>query len=311
MSGTGAPTGSAYRPRRSVLYMPAANDRALEKAKSLPADAIILDLEDAVAPDAKEVAREQACAAVHDAGYGRRELTIRVNGMDTRWHDDDLRAAAVAGPDAVIVPKVSSAAQVHRIEAALEAAGAPDRTAIWAMVETPLAMLHAEEIAGASPRLTVLVMGTNDLAKELHAEHVPGREPLLTGLGLCLLAARATGTAILDGVYNDVRDLAGFEEECRQGRRMGFDGKTLVHPGQIEPCNRAFAPTGEQVEEAREMLAVWEEAAAAGLGVVTFRGRMIESLHVDNAHRILDTMAAIDALQAEAAPAGAAQQIIS
>jgi citrate lyase subunit beta/citryl-CoA lyase len=282
--------------------MPAANDRALEKAKTLPVDGIIFDLEDAVAPDAKEAAREKACAAVRDPGYGRRELTIRVNGMDTRWHDDDLRAAAAAGPDAIVVPKVSSADQVRLLEAALEAAGAPARTTLWAMVETPLAMLHAEEIAGASARLTVLVMGTNDLAKELHAAHVPGREPLLTGLGLCLLAARATGTAILDGVYNDVRDLVGFEAECLQGRRMGFDGKTLIHPGQVEPCNRAFAPTPEEVEESRAMLQVWQEALAEGRGVVTFNGRMIENLHVDNAQRILDTQAAIEAL-AEPVPA--------
>jgi citrate lyase subunit beta/citryl-CoA lyase len=276
--------------------MPSASDRALEKARTLAVDGIIFDLEDAVAPDAKEAAREKACAAVADPAYGRRELTIRVNGGDTRWHDDDLRAVAAAGPDAVVVPKVSSAAEVHRIEAALEAAGAPDRTAIWAMVETPRAMLHAEEIAGASERLTVLVMGTNDLAKELHATQVPGREPLLTGLGLCLLAARATGTAILDGVYNDVRDAEGFEAECLQGRRLGFDGKTLIHPGQVEPCNRAFAPTEAEVAEAQEMLRVFQEAVADGRGVVTFHGRMIENLHVENARRILDMAAAIEAL---------------
>ena len=297
-----APGSPAYRPRRSVLYMPAANDRAMEKAKSLPVDGIIFDLEDAVAPDAKLEARAKACAAVRDPAYGRRELTIRVNGMDTAWHDDDLRAAAAAGPDAVVVPKVSSAAEVHRIEAALVAAGAPDRTSIWAMVETPVAMLHAEEIAAASARLTVLVMGTNDLAKELHAAHVPGREPLLTGLGLCLLAARATGTAILDGVYTAVRDPLGFDAECLQGRRMGFDGKTLIHPGQVEPCNRAFAPSAGEIEEAREMLATWDDALAAGLGVVTFRGRMIENLHVANARRVLDTTAAIEALTADPVP---------
>lgn len=278
---------AAHRPRRSVLYMPAANDRALAKAKTLPADAVIFDLEDAVAPDAKELAREKACAAVKDPEYGRRELTIRVNGMDTRWHADDLRAAAAAGPDAVVVPKVSSAAEVRRLEAALEAAGAPDHTALWAMVETPAAMLHAEEIAAASERLTVLVMGTNDLAKELHAEHVPGRAPLLAGLGLCLLAARATGTAILDGVYNDVKDPEGFEAECRQGRQLGFDGKTLIHPNQVEPCNRAFAPSEAEVEEAQTILRVWQEALAAGRGVATVNGRMIENLHVENAHRIL------------------------
>jgi len=297
----GQHAGTAHRPRRSVLYMPAANDRALEKAKGLPCDAIIFDLEDAVAPDAKEAARDKACAAVRDPGYGRRELTIRVNGMDTRWHDADLAAAAAAGPDAIVVPKVSSAAEVLRLEQALTAAGAPDRTALWAMVETPAAMLHAEEIAAASPRLTVLVMGTNDLAKELHALHVPGREPLLPGLGLCLLAARATGKAILDGVFNDVRDPAGFDAECLQGRRLGFDGKTLIHPGQVEPCNRAFAPTPDEVAEAREILAVWEEALAAGRGVVTLNGRMIENLHVDTARRVLDTAAAIEALAAPVA----------
>jgi citrate lyase subunit beta/citryl-CoA lyase len=289
----------AHRPRRSVLYMPASNERALEKARTLPADAIIFDLEDSVAPDAKEAAREQACAVVKDGGYGRRELTIRVNSMDTGWHADDLRAAAAAGPDAVVVPKVSSAADVHRIEVALEAAGAPDRTTIWAMVETPVAMLHAEEIASASERLSVLVMGTNDLNKELHAQHVPGRAPLLTGLSLCLLAARATGKAIVDGVYNAVKDLEGFEAECRQGRQLGFDGKTLIHPGQVGPCNRAFSPTPAEVEEARTIVTVWEEALAEGKGVATVNGRMIENLHVAEARRILDLQSAIEALAAQ------------
>jgi citrate lyase subunit beta/citryl-CoA lyase len=295
---------AAHRPRRSVLYLPAANDRALEKGMLLPADAIIFDLEDAVAPDAKKQAREKACAAVRDGGYGRRELTIRVNARDTWWHDDDLRAVAAAGPDAVVVPKVSSAADVHRAETALEAAGAPDRTTIWAMVETPIAMLHAEEIAGASDRLTVLVMGTNDLAKELHARHVPGRAPLVTGLGLCLLAARAAGKAILDGVYNAVKDLEGFEAECRQGRQWGFDGKTLIHPGQVEPCNRAFSPSEAEVEEARLILSAWEEALAAGKGVTTVNGRMIENLHVAEARRILDHQAAIEAQASTTLPTG-------
>lgn len=289
---------AAHRPRRSVLYMPAANERALEKAKSLPTDSIIFDLEDAVAPDAKEAARERACAAVKDPGYGGRELTIRVNAMETKWHADDLRAACAAGPDAIVVPKVSSAAEVHQIEAALEADGAPDHTSIWAMVETPAAMLHAQEIATASRRLTVLVMGTNDLAKELHAQHVPGRAPLITGLGLCLLAAKATGTAILDGVYNNVKDLEGFEAECLQGRQMGFDGKTLIHPGQVEPCNRAFSPTEAELEDSELILRVWEEALAAGQGVATVNGRMIENLHVAEARRILDIQAAIEALSA-------------
>ncbi|WP_236790267.1 CoA ester lyase [Amycolatopsis sp. GM8] len=278
--------------RRSVLYMPGANERALEKAKTLPADALILDLEDAVAPDAKEAARERVCGMV--GAYGSREVTIRVNGLETAWHDDDLRAAAQAGPAAVVVPKVNSAHDVHNIERALELGGAPDETKIWAMVETPVAMLHAEEIAAASERLTVLVMGTNDLAKELHADFVPGRAPLLGGLSLCLLAARATGKVILDGVYNDVKDVAGFEAECLQGKQFGFDGKTLIHPGQIEPCNRVFAPSAEEIEQARRVIAAFEEATAAGRGVATVDGRMIENLHVDNARRMLALAEALE-----------------
>ncbi|HET6500901.1 MAG TPA: CoA ester lyase [Amycolatopsis sp.] len=281
------------KPRRSVLYMPGANERALEKAKTLPADALILDLEDAVAPEAKEAARERVCAAVGD--YPAHEVTIRVNGLDAQWHDADLRATAQAGPAAVVVPKVNSAADVHNIERALELGGAGDHTKIWAMVETPVAMLHAEEIAAASERLTVLVMGTNDLAKELRAETVPGRAPLLGGLSLCLLAARAAGKEILDGVYNDVRDLDGFEAECRQGRQFGFDGKTLVHPSQIEPCNRIFAPSTEEIEQARKIIAAFHEAAAQGRGVITVDGRMIEAMHVDSARRVLALAEAVGA----------------
>lgn len=287
---------ATLRPRRSVLYMPGANERALDKATGLPADALILDLEDAVAPDAKADARDRVCEAAASGRYGRREVTIRINGVGTAWHDDDLRAAAAAGPAAVVVPKVDSAGTVHAIEKALEAAGAPDHTAIWAMIETPLAMLHAEEVCAASNRLTALVMGTNDLAKELQAEHVPGREPLLTGLGLSLLAARATGKVILDGVYNDIRDAEGFEAECVQGRRMGFDGKTLIHPSQIEPCNRVFAPTAEEVERAGRIIAAFEEAQAEGRGVVTVDGRMVENLHVEQARRTLALQEAIEAL---------------
>jgi citrate lyase subunit beta/citryl-CoA lyase len=287
----------AVRPRRSVLYMPGANERAVEKAKTLAADAIIFDLEDATAPDAKVEARGRVCAAVASGDYGPRELTIRVNGLDTDWHADDLRAAAEAGPAAVVVPKVGSVADVAAIEKGLEAAGAPDHTAIWAMVETPVAMLHAEEIAAASERLTVLVMGTNDLAKELHAEHVPGRQPLLTGLGLCLLAARATGKVILDGVYNDIKDEAGFEAECVQGRQLGFDGKTLIHPSQLEPANRVWAPAAEAVDDARALIATFEAAVAEGKGVVTHNGRMIENMHVDNARRLIALAEAIAALE--------------
>jgi citrate lyase subunit beta/citryl-CoA lyase len=267
--------------------MPASNDRALEKAKQIPCDGLILDLEDAVAPDAKPTAREAACAAARSGEYGAREVVIRVNAADTRWHDDDLAAASAAGPDAILVPKVDSGAEVRALVAAMEQHGAPERTALWVMVETPVAMLHAEEIAGASGRLAVLVMGTNDLAKELNAEHVPGRHPLLPGLGLALLAARATGKAIIDGVYNDVKDIAGFLAECRQGREMGFDGKTLVHPGQVEGANEAFAPSAEAVEDARGVLAAWEEGRASGAGVVTYQGRMVEHLHVESAARTL------------------------
>jgi citrate lyase subunit beta/citryl-CoA lyase len=284
---------SDVRPRRSVLYMPASNDRALAKAKTIPCDALILDLEDAVAPDAKPAARDAACTAAASGDYGHRELTIRVNGADTEWHRDDLSAACAAGPDAIVVPKVNSADAVLELVEAMVAYDAPAHTKLWAMVETPVAMLHAEEIASASDRLTVLVMGTNDLAKELYAEHVPGRQPLLTGLGLALLAARATGRAILDGVYNDVQDADGFLAECRQGREMGFDGKTLIHPGQVDGANAAFAPSDEAVADARGILRAWEDGA--GSGVVTYRGRMIESLHVDTARRTLAVSEAVRA----------------
>ena len=287
---------ASLRPRRSVLYMPGANERALEKAQTLPADALILDLEDAVAPDAKVDARERVCEAAASDRYGRREVTIRANGAGTPWHDDDMRAAAAAGPAAVVVPKVDSAGAVHAIEKAFESGGAPDHTAIWAMLETPAAMLRAEEICAASERLTVLVMGTNDLAKELQAEHAPDRQPLLAGLALCLLAARATGKVILDGVYNDIRDPEGFEAECRQGRQLGFDGKTLIHPSQLEPCNRVFAPGADEVARAGRIIEAFEQAEADGWGVVTVDGRMVENLHVEQARRTLALAAAIEAL---------------
>ncbi|HMJ77593.1 MAG TPA: CoA ester lyase, partial [Iamia sp.] len=285
------------RPRRSVLYMPGANERALEKAKGLAADAIIFDLEDAVAPDAKAEARDRVCAAVASGEYGNRELTIRVNGLDTEWHAEDLAAAAAVGPAAVVVPKIGSVADVGAVEAGLEKAGAPDHTAIWAMVETPAAILSALDIASSSERLTVLVMGTNDLAKELQAEHVPGRQPLLTGLGLCLLAARATGKVILDGVYNDIKDPEGFEAECVQGRQLGFDGKTLIHPSQLEPANRVWAPAEEAVDDARALIATFTDGVAAGKGVVTHDGRMIENMHVDNARRLIALSEAIAQLE--------------
>ncbi|WP_201467541.1 HpcH/HpaI aldolase/citrate lyase family protein [Janibacter melonis] len=283
----------AYSPRRSVLYMPSSNARALEKAKTLPVDALILDLEDAVAPADKPAARDAACAAVASGEYGERELTIRVNAIGTQWHDDDMAAVAQAGPAGVVVPKVSSADEVRRLVATLEAAGAPERTRLWAMVETPTAVLDVREIARASDRLAALVIGSNDLVKELQADHVPGRAPLLTALSWSLLAAREAGVAILDGVYNDVRDAEGFRAECEQGRDLGFDGKTLIHPGQVEVCNEVFAPSADAVEDAKGVLAAWEEGA--GSGVVTYGGKMVEQLHVDVAQRVLATHEVISA----------------
>ena len=284
------------RPRRSVLYMPGANERALEKAKTIPADALILDLEDAVAPDAKPEARERVCAAASSGEYGMREVTIRVNGLDTQWGADDLKAAAAAGPAAVVVPKINSVEDIAAVERALEAGGAPDRTKIWAMLETPQAIFSAQDIASSSERLAVLVMGTNDIAKELHAQHVPGRAPLMHALSTCLLAARYAGKVILDGVYNDIQNAEGFEAECVQGMQMGFDGKTLIHPSQVEPCNRVYAPTEADVEQAGRIIAAFEEAEAAGKGVVTVDGRMIENLHVENARRVLAIDEAIQKL---------------
>ncbi len=285
-----------FRPRRSVLYMPSSNERALEKAKTLPVDALILDLEDAVAPDAKEQARENACAAARSGDYGRRELTIRVNGIGTQWHDADLAAASAAGPDAIVVPKVNSADEVRGLVAAMEAAGAPERTTLWAMIETPVAILHAEEIARASQRLTVFVLGTNDLYKELGATFAPGRAAVAVSLQLALLAARAAGIAIVDGVYNNVKDDEGFRSEAQQGRELGMDGKTLIHPGQVAPCNEVFAPSEAQLADASAVIAAFEAAQAEGLGVATLNGRLIENLHVDTARKALATAEAIAAL---------------
>jgi citrate lyase subunit beta/citryl-CoA lyase len=279
-----------FVPLRSVLYMPSSNERALEKARTIACDGLILDLEDAVAPDAKPAAREAAAAAAASGEYGRRTVTIRVNGLGTEWHDADLEAASQAGPAGIVVPKVNSAEEVRGLVAAMEKAGAPDHTRLWAMVETPQAIFDVREIAAASDRLAVLVMGTNDLVKELYAEHVPGRAPLLTSLSLSLLAARAAGLQILDGVYNDVKDTDGFLAECRQGREMGFDGKTLIHPGQVEGANEAFAPSEKAVEDARGILEAWE---ARDSGVVTYNGRMVENLHVESAQRTLSIHDAI------------------
>ena len=286
-----------FTPLRSVLYMPSSNERALEKAKTIACDALILDLEDAVAPDATPAARAAAAAAAASGDYGRRTVTIRVNGIGTEWHEADLTAAAPAGPAAIVVPKVDSAEQVVRLVDMMEKAGAPDHTALWAMVETPEAIFDARAIAAASPRLQALVLGTNDLVKELYAEHVPGRAPILPSLHTVLLAGRAAGIAVIDGVYNDVKDTEGFLAECEQGRQMGFDGKTLIHPGQVEGANIAFAPSEQAVEDARGLIAAFEEGQ--GSGVVTYHGRMVENLHVESARRTLSIHDAIEGLRIE------------
>ncbi len=276
------------RVRRSVLYMPSSNARALEKARTIPADAVILDLEDAVAPDAKELARRQACEAVQSGEYGGRELTIRCNGLDTPWGEADLRAAVAAAPAAVVVPKVSGVEHLRAVAALI------GDLPIWAMVETPVAVFDIRAIAGFD-QVEVLVLGTNDLAKELRATLAPGRAALVPHFATALLGAREAGKVILDGVFNDVRDLTGFEAECRQGAELGFDGKTLIHPSQVEIANRAWAPGSAEVEHARRVIKAFTQATAGGQGVVTVDGRMVENLHVDSARRTLAVAEAIAA----------------
>ncbi len=284
------------RPRRSVLYMPAANERALEKAKTIPADAVIFDLEDAVAPDAKETARAQAAVAASSGEYGRREITIRCNGLDTPWGADDLRAAATSGAAAVVIPKVDSVTTLGRISAALDDAGAPPSMTIWAMIENPTAIFDVRDLA-AHPRVSVLVLGTNDLVKELRAEPGHQRSTLVPYLATVVLAAREAGKVVLDGVYNNVRDGEGFAAEATQGFEMGFDGKTLVHPSQVGPTNDVWAPSTEQVDHARRIVEAFAAAEAEGKGVVTVDGRMVENLHRDSALRILATAEAIAELE--------------
>ncbi len=291
------------RPRRSVLYMPGANTRALEKARGLPADALILDLEDAVAPDAKAQARANIAQALAQGGYGKRERVLRVNGLATPWGHADLAAAAAMPLDAVLLPKVESADAVRQALSVLAGAGAPANLALWCMMETPLGMLHAEEIAASSPRVACLVMGTSDLAKDLQARHTRDRLPLLTSLGLCLLAARAYRLAILDGVHLDLADDAGFAASCRQGRELGFDGKTLIHPKTIAAANEAFAPASEEVAWARRIIAAHAEAEAAGKGVVLVDGKLIENLHVEDARRTVALAEEIAALERAAGQA--------
>jgi citrate lyase subunit beta / citryl-CoA lyase len=287
------------RPRRSVLYMPGSNARAMEKARTLPADAIILDLEDAVAPDAKDTARRQVCAAVREGGYGGREVMIRVNGLDTPWGEADLAAAAQAGPDAILVPKVSSPETLAVVGSRLRRLGTPQRTRVWAMIETPLAILNAAAIASAAAdvdsRLACFVMGTNDLAKETRAQLVPGRAPMLPWLMTALAAARAYDLDVLDGVYNGLSDEAGLREECAQGRELGFDGKTLIHPNQIAPANEAFAPDADEVARSRAIIAAFDKPENAGRGAISLDGRMVERMHADMARRVVALAEAIEA----------------
>lgn len=283
---------STSRPRRSALYMPAANERALEKAKGIATDAIIFDLEDAVSPDAKDTARAQAVAAVNSGEYGKRELTIRCNALATPWGHADVAAAAKACVSAVVIPKINSVAEVEEVSTALDAAGAPKEMAIWAMIETPTAIMDCRAIAAHS-RVQVLVMGTNDLAKELRATQVPGRAPLVPSLHMALLAAREADKTILDGVFNDIKNTEAFRAECEQGRQMGFDGKTLIHPDQVAIANDTWAPSEAEVDHARRVIAAFNEALAAGKGVVQLDGKMIENLHVANAERAIAIAEAI------------------
>jgi citrate lyase subunit beta/citryl-CoA lyase len=279
----------SVRPRRSVLYMPGSNARAIEKARSLAADALILDLEDAVAPDAKQIARQQVCDAVRAGGFGKREIFIRVNATDTPWGADDLAAAAAAAPDAILV-------ELEGIGRRLDALGTAPKTRVWAMMETPLAMLNARDIAAArSPgtRLAGFVMGTNDLAKDTKAKILPGRAPMLPWLMTCIAAARAYELDIVDGVYNDIGNAQGFARECAEARDLGFDGKTLIHPSQIEPCNAAFSPTPEEVENARKIIATFDLPENSDKGVVRIDGRMVERLHAEMARRTVAIAEAI------------------
>jgi citrate lyase subunit beta/citryl-CoA lyase len=277
--------------------MPGLNERALEKAKTLPADALILDLEDSVAPEGKVAARDNVCAAVRGGGYGRRELVFRVNAIESQWGMDDLRAAATVAPDAILVPKVSTPGDIVTAAKVLGAIAAPGRVRIWAMMETPSSVLNAREIAqlGADPenRLGCLVMGTNDLLKESRARALHNRIAVVPWLAMTIVAARAYGLDILDGVYNDFRDDVGFREECEHGRTLGMDGKTLIHPSQVAPCNQIFSPTEEEVSWARKIIAAFEEPTNAHKGVIVLEGKMVERLHLVMARRtvaIADTI---------------------
>ncbi|MBB4304336.1 citrate lyase subunit beta/citryl-CoA lyase [Rhodobium orientis] len=292
-----------FRPRRSVLYMPGSNARALEKSKTLDADALILDLEDAVAPEEKDLAREQVVEAVKSGEYGDRELIIRINPAGTPWATADLEAAIEAGPDAVLVPKVNTAADIHQVGRKLAELHADAHVRMWAMMETPLAMLNAGEIAAAAAsqygrRLAALVMGTNDLAKDSRARLIAGRQPMLGWLSNTVVAARSYGLDIIDGVFNDLDDMEGFEAECAQGRDFGMDGKTLIHPRQLGPCNVVFAPPEEDIAWSRKVIAAFEEPENEGKGVIKIGGKMVELLHLEMARRTVHIAEAIAAKSA-------------
>lgn len=291
---------TTLRPRRSALYLPGNNARALEKGKTLPADVLIFDLEDAVGPDAKVDSRARVCDAIATVSYQSREIVVRINGLGTDWHHDDLAAIAGSAAHGVLVPKVETGQQVEALAAALDALGAAESLQLWTMMETPRAFLRAEEIASASDRLAALVIGTNDLVNDLHGLHMPGRAPVITALSLGVLGARAAGKAILDGVFNSIADDAGFRTEAQQGREMGFDGKTLIHPSQVGPANEVFGPSQDELADARKIVSAYEEAQAAGESVITVDGRMIESLHVRDAQRILALSDLIGALESQA-----------
>jgi citrate lyase subunit beta/citryl-CoA lyase len=281
-----------------MLYMPGSNARALEKARTLPADSLILDLEDAVAPDAKELARKQVCEAVAAGGFGMREVLIRVNALSTRWGYEDIAMASKSGADGLLLPKVESADAIRHMEAIMRANDAPESMRIWAMMETPRSVLESQRIAESTPRMEGLVMGTSDLAKELDCAHTHERLPFMVSLGLCLLAARAAGLAILDGVYLDLNDEAGFESACKQGQELGFDGKTLIHPKQVGPCNRVFTPKPQDVAWSRRIIEAHAAATARGEGVVVVDGRLVENLHVESARRVVGMADAIAAMEA-------------
>lgn len=286
---------SAIRPRRSVLYMPGANERALEKAKTLPADSLILDLEDAVAPEAKVEARDRVCNVVKAGGYGPRELIIRVNGQDTEWGKADLKAAVHAHPDAILAPKVTSGDDIHWLNEAMSEAGASEQLALWVMIETPLSILNIKEIAaaGKTTRLAGFVMGSNDLIKDFRAEPMPGRENLAACYTLAIAAARAYDLMVFDGVFNDIANAEGFAAECRQSKAFGFDGKTLIHPSQVEPCNAIFAPPEDAVKQARDVIAAFADPVNAGKGVLKVNGKMTELLHLAQARRLVAVAEAI------------------